>query len=252
MNNNETYFPVSRGLIDHFRTMSGNAIKLYLLLLSKAKFVPPNKGRVLTRVTLMAEQLEWKENAIYQTLTQLKRYLNVKFSKSRHKPLVIDINKFKSVKDFYRIENEDGKHNGNTTVNTTVAQRLYNGSTKVTGSKPINDNDLQTPNKERSKEVNKEKNTLVQNSFEKFWKLYPKKQAKQNALKIWRKIAVRDHDKIFNALEEQLKNRNSVIHESKKDIDNDYRKRASVWLRDGHYNDELDPDVSRVNYESAY
>lgn len=42
--------------------------------------------------------------------------------------------------------------------------------------------------------------TILLTSFAKFWNLYPKKKAKGNAIKAWKKINVSLHEEIFNAI----------------------------------------------------
>ncbi len=150
MDEKETYFPLSRGFIEHTRTMSGNALRLYLYLLSRARFNPPNKGRVETRAVVIAEFYEWRRDTVYSTLKQLeKKYILVQRPRNRHGFLVIDILKFKSIKDFYSRENADG--NPDSKADSRSGSNPDSNPT-VTTPNPRKTKGLQTRKKERSKE----------------------------------------------------------------------------------------------------
>jgi len=138
--------------------MSGSEIKLYLWLLSRARFNPPNKGQVETKAFIIGEFFGWKKTKVYSTLGILERqYIKVKKAKSRHSFLIIEIIKFKAVRDFYSPAptegkkstvplytdgNQDGNSEGRPDSNPTVTPQKTN---KING--------LQTRKKERIKEV---------------------------------------------------------------------------------------------------
>ena len=110
----ESFQAVSRGLIQHLPDMAGNQVKLYLYCLLSAKNKGPLKGSVRTCGSIIAESLNWAPQEVYRTLKKMDKYLTVKYSGSRHKGMIITINKFKTVPDFYR------KHDVNSSVDGSV------------------------------------------------------------------------------------------------------------------------------------
>ncbi len=86
------------------------------------------------------------------------------------------------------------------------------------------------------------------NAFEKFWKAYPKKVAKKDALKAWQKIAPdqRLFEKVMSALEIH-KQQHSRIKDAGKFVPN-----PATWLNAERWNDELvEPDFSTREVSEA-
>ena len=82
MEENETYFPVSRGIIDHFPEITGNQLKVYFYLLSRARFTGKEKGTVKTRTSIIAEGCGIDKSDVRKILKTLQnRCMHFEFKK---------------------------------------------------------------------------------------------------------------------------------------------------------------------------
>ena len=94
-------------------------------------------------------------------------------------------------------------------------------------------NDSQATTKEESNKAIKQKEYIYMPDFEKFWKAYPKKVGKQNAIKIFQKIDPMSEElfeKIIAEVEWQKKFGSMQ--------DKQYCKDPERWLRDKRWDDE--------------
>ena len=96
-----SYVPVSRGLRNHLRSLSGNAVKLYLELLLAAAFNGPEKGQVAATFGDLGLRLGMHKQTIYRAADELRpRYVVWKSAKNQHSVTVFTIQKYKNVSDF--------------------------------------------------------------------------------------------------------------------------------------------------------
>ncbi len=97
-----------------------------------------------------------------------------------------------------------------------------------------------------SKKVDPE---YLQSQFEKFWVLYPKKQAKENARKAFIKL-MSENPEVFDLIINGLKNYNSHIAEQiTKNSDWDFVALPTTWLNGKRFYDEY--SIKKENRETA-
>lgn len=132
--------------------------------------------------------------------------------------------------------------NKNTLI-TIVNWELYQGgndednqqfNNQITNKQPSNNHQI-TTNK-NDKNIKNEKKKDILSKFDLFWREYPKKEAKQAALKSFTREVTSEEqaDMILNSLRKQ----NQVWE--KKGTGPDYIPLASTWLNQGRFNDEFD------------
>ncbi|MBI9078321.1 MAG: hypothetical protein JEY79_01115 [Pseudodesulfovibrio sp.] len=76
--------------------------------------------------------------------------------------------------------------------------------------------------------------SLPVSAFETFWKIYPKKVAKQAALKAWGKIKGAKADEIVGALEKQI-----AVHHFRGNDGQEFTPNPATWLNGGRWEDEV-------------
>ncbi|MBZ0180540.1 MAG: hypothetical protein K8F36_14740 [Melioribacteraceae bacterium] len=110
------------------------------------------------------------------------------------------------------------------------------------GQESIVENKLKTNRKqiETTNKDNKDnKETIVQNEFERFWNLYDKKVSKEKSIKLWKKLKAEDKQEIFRTLPEYVK----------ATPDKQYRKNPDTYLRNKSWKDEI-PSYSQQQNKS--
>lgn len=89
------FAPIRRGLLDHLRTMSSNATKLYLFLHLTARWTGRKRGTIETRYTGIAAALGWPLLRVKRTVAELQpRYVEILQAGNQHRPTVIRILKY--------------------------------------------------------------------------------------------------------------------------------------------------------------
>lgn len=92
---------------------------------------------------------------------------------------------------------------------------------------------------------------VYSDSFEKWWKIYPRKIGKDAAYKKWKTIGKEGRvsaDKIISAIEAQVKARH--FRGRGTDQDKDFIPLPATWLNQGRWNDDVKPQVeSHVQVE---
>lgn len=159
LTHHETFQPFSRGLIHHKKYLSDSAFSLFSYYLLKVKAIGEGKGKCRGFVIDWCEELGWPTKKWYKYIKELKPYIEIKMSGNRHTQVEISILRYKGMSDFYYAQNGNGKGEGKGTVKGTVEGKYGESKGKVTAIKTGKINDLQAPNKEISRKVEKNKHT---------------------------------------------------------------------------------------------
>ncbi len=97
----ETYVPLSRGWREHLAMLSGNAVKLYTLLLIDAKFAGPNKGKVAMSFADLARELRIHKTSVVRAVRELQpHYIALEPAKNQHSATVFTVKRYKAITDF--------------------------------------------------------------------------------------------------------------------------------------------------------
>lgn len=97
----ETYVPLSRGIVEHLKSIKGMPATVYIYLLAEAKFVGPEKGILKKKISDVAADLEVDYKTIHAALNKLKgKYIAIKPAKNQHSLTEFKILKYKTVDDF--------------------------------------------------------------------------------------------------------------------------------------------------------
>jgi hypothetical protein len=135
-----SYVPVSRGLRNHLRSLSGNAVKLYLELLLAAAFNGPEKGQVAATFGDLALRLGMHKQTIYRAAEELRpRYVVWKSAKNQHSVTVFTIQKYKNVGDFAA--------SATTSTSVTASDQRVTSMYTAPSVIPSFDDGLSSPNK---------------------------------------------------------------------------------------------------------
>lgn len=90
------------------------------------------------------------------------------------------------------------------------------------------------------------RDALSDEQFEVFWKLYPKKASKKDALKAWKKIDAELFDHIIDSLGTHRGCEQWVKDEGK------FIPNAATWLNGEKFNDEVKPYVGQANSQRTW
>ncbi len=97
----KTYVPLSRGWRDHLPKLTGNAVKLYNLLLIDAKFAGPNKGKVAMSFADLARELRIHKTSVVRAVRELQpHYIALEPAKNQHSATVFTVKRYKAITDF--------------------------------------------------------------------------------------------------------------------------------------------------------
>ncbi len=97
----KTYVPLSRGWRDHLPRLTGNAVKLYNLLLIDAKFAGPNKGKVAMSFADLARELRIHKTSVVRAVRELQpHYIALEPAKNQHSATVFTVKRYKAITDF--------------------------------------------------------------------------------------------------------------------------------------------------------
>jgi hypothetical protein len=132
----ETYVPLSRGIREHLCKLSGNAVKVYIYLLTTASFAGPKRGQVVTSFEDLASDLGMHRSTVYKATRKLRPYyVEWAPAKNQHDVTIFTIQKYKSVEDF--------AYSRTATSRETAGKRQVDG-TRRNG---MSQKDLAHPNK---------------------------------------------------------------------------------------------------------
>lgn len=148
----ETYVPLSRGLREHLPKLSGNAIKLYLLLLMDAKFAGPDKGTFSISFRDLASDLSIDRQTAFKAARELRPYyIEWTPGKNQFNVTQFRVKKYKVILDFAVSHTTDGTTNGKR-VAGRKNRPVDRQHTDSTPHNPHEQQDLLTPKNERRKE----------------------------------------------------------------------------------------------------
>ena len=97
----ETYVTLSRGLREHLAKLSGNATKLYVLLLIDAKFAEPDKGKVAASFKDLAVALGIHKSSVVRAARELRpHYIRWQSAANQYGVTIFTVQRYKVVADF--------------------------------------------------------------------------------------------------------------------------------------------------------
>ena len=147
----ETYVPLSRGWRAHLRKLSGNAVKLYNLLLIDAKFSGGAKGTVAATFRELAEDLNIHRQSAFKAAKELRpHYLTWTPAMNQHDLTVFTVQRYKAIADFAVSRRADSAADSR----RAAGRNNRPASLRQGYSTPRNPNEqqeLQLPKKERKK-----------------------------------------------------------------------------------------------------
>lgn len=83
MKTDDLFVPTSTGLAEHIPDLSGNAIKIYMFILLKAKMFDPEAGTFHKSITDLCSILKVSRSSFYKALKELSpKYLKIKPGKN--------------------------------------------------------------------------------------------------------------------------------------------------------------------------
>ena len=97
----ETWVPVSRGLLKHLPKMSGSAVKVYLMLLMNAGVNGRRKGMVTYPMRILAADLGMDVSQLHRAIKNLTpKFVTYKAGKNQFDTTIFTIKKYKNVHDY--------------------------------------------------------------------------------------------------------------------------------------------------------
>ncbi len=150
----ETYVPLSRGWRAHLRKLSGNAVKLYNLLLIDAKFSGDAKGTVAATFRELAEDLNIHRQSAFKAAKELRpHYLTWTPAINQHDLTVFTVQRYKAIADFAVSCRTDGSPPAvsRRTDGEELPSHIGLRQGYSTPRNPNKQQGLQTPNNERKK-----------------------------------------------------------------------------------------------------
>jgi len=98
---NESWLPLSRGLVKHLKGMSGNSVKVFIYILIRAGFRGEMKGKMAISFSDLAMELGMHYMTAYRAVKELEpKYLTYVPARNRHEITVFTVQKYKVVSDF--------------------------------------------------------------------------------------------------------------------------------------------------------
>ena len=166
MKTDDLFVPTSTGLAEHIPDLSGNAIKIYIFILLKAKMFDPEAGTFHKSITDLCSILKISRSSFYKAIKELSpKYLKIKPGKNECVITKFTVVKYKKLSDFTRFSKFclSNKHTGEDTGKDTSEDTSTDTSGRTSGNtsrshKPPEVNDLQRPKAVRgSKDSKKHK-----------------------------------------------------------------------------------------------
>ncbi|MDD5008174.1 MAG: hypothetical protein PHC68_07195 [Syntrophorhabdaceae bacterium] len=156
----ETYVPLSRGLAEHLKNLSGNQVKIYILLLIRAAFQGPLKGRVAMSFKELGLELNMHHVTAFNECKELKEmgYIDWIPASNQWKETVFIIQRYKSIGDFNVIHKYKNKKNALSPQTKAPANSRLTAGQQQANSTPANTNrikDLQIPKNDNNVENDK-------------------------------------------------------------------------------------------------
>lgn len=131
------------------------------------------------------------------------------------------------------------RHNGKTAKNRVLtAKRVANHKVKTNAESNAANVSGALPKEEKRREENKALRTFIDEVFSKFWRLYPKKVSKKDAIKAWIKIDPELFPKILEALANHMASEGWIKDDGK------FIPNAATWLNAERWEDEVIPHVA--------
>lgn len=131
------------------------------------------------------------------------------------------------------------RHNGKTAKNRVLtAKRVANHKSKSNAATNASNVSGALPREEKRREENKALRAFIDEVFSKFWRLYPKKVSKKDAVKAWIKIDPELYPKILEALANHMASEGWVKEDGK------FIPNAATWLNAERWEDEVTPYVA--------
>jgi len=147
-----TFQPVSRGLIAHFQYMSDASLKFFVYCLLTAKAVGDDRGTFKANIQDISRALNWPLRKVYRTIRELDPYIEVKLTQNMWEQPLFKVKDYKGVEEFYSDKKRQSSDQSNS---KSTDQSSSQSNDKVTDNNSIKINDLQVPNKVISKKVKK-------------------------------------------------------------------------------------------------
>ena len=172
-----------------------------------------------------------------KTLLKLGLIEKLKYSNSKDQGWYIKV-KYIKRQDLLETTQEPEEQGSCSDTKNSGKQDLDSSSPNALSS--VNINALSSNSKKRDTKVSLKKKKLSKRHFDTFWKAYPRKKEKQNAVKAWDKILALSKDKqpsiktILEAITEQCKQEQwQTIR---------FIPHPATWLNAHRWEDEVDPD----------
>ena len=233
------YIKLYRSLIDWEWYSDINTRSVFIHLLLTANFEDKNwrgitikRGQVVTSYRKLAEEIGISERSVRTSINRLK---------STHEVTQSSTSKFTVL----TVNNYDKYQSSDTVSDTQVTSKRHTSDTQVTTTKEIK--------KVRSKE-SKNKPPIsptgdgLQERFEMFWEVYPKKVAKQAAVKAWQKL--KPGDELTAIIVESVKQQ---THSEQWSKDNGrFIPYPATWLNGERWKDEAEQTEVKTDSNTSY
>lgn len=235
----EGFVKLPRSILEWEWHSDPNTIAVYTTILLLAKWQPCrqngyelNRGQLLITVAKLGEYCGL---SVQQTKTALERL------KSTNKITIKGTNKFSII----TLNNYDCEPENNQQNNEQITSKQL--TTQLTNNQPTllykEDKNIRNPETAASaaegggfeKALKKRSTSGYEESFERFWSCYPRKTAKQNALKAWLKLKPDEAlvNGILSALE-RFKKTEQWLRDNGR-----YIPYPATWLEDRRWEDEV-------------
>lgn len=214
-------------------------------------------GQLIKGIFLYAENNivpDFDDIAVKITFSFIKQYLDQdqkKWEEIREKRVEAGRKGGKLTQANASFANQEGKQNQANQANAFFAsdsdkQNQANQAVSESVSVSVNNNPPISPLGDESDLTND--SDASSKSFNEFWKVYPKRKAKGNALKVWNKLKPDDAlvREILSALEKQKKS-----PQWQKD-DGQFIPYPATWLNDRRWEDDLSDTSGKKEGEHSY
>lgn len=132
----------------------------------------------------------------------------------------------------YKAKAEKARESANARWGNTVGMRSHNGRNAIEAKKHANQEPITNNQEEDQKPTSSEVDDFEE-SFKFFWTMYPKKAAKKDALKAWKKIKAENRQGVMDGLERHVKC-DQWVKDGGQFIPN-----AATWLNGERWGDEV-------------